>query len=129
MSSTSNGRYPRSDCIKCSSRIRTASRSSSISRHPKSRQCRPPPLLELPLADEAVIQREATTLTPDDALARARAMVPDLKARAPIADSLRRCPDESVRELNDSGLMRVLQPRRVGGSELPWVALIDIGST
>ena len=55
-------------------------------------------------------------------------MTPQLKARAANADSLRRCPDQSVRELNDSGLMRLLQPRRVGGSELPWVALIDIGS-
>ena len=81
------------------------------------------------MADEVVVQREPITLTPDEALSRARAMVPQLKARAPIADSLRRCPDESVRELNDCGLMRVLQPRRVGGSELPWVALIDIGST
>jgi 3-hydroxy-9,10-secoandrosta-1,3,5(10)-triene-9,17-dione monooxygenase len=80
------------------------------------------------LADEVVVRHAAITLTPDEALSSARAMVPHLKARASLADSLRRCPDESVRELNESGLMRVLQPRRVGGSELPWVALIDIGS-
>ena len=55
-------------------------------------------------------------------------MVPRLKARASLADTLRRCPDDSVRELSESGLMRLLQPRRVGGSELPWVALIDVGS-
>ena len=55
-------------------------------------------------------------------------MVPRLKERAQLADDLRRCPDESIRELNESGLMRVLQPRRMGGSELPWVALIDVGS-
>src|SRR5947207_15295921 len=110
MSSTSNGRYPRSDCIKCSSRIRTASRSSSISRHPKCRQCRTPPLLEPPLADEVVVQREPITLTPDEALSRARSMVPQLKARAPIADSLRRCHDESVLELDMCGLMRVALP-------------------
>jgi len=67
-------------------------------------------------------------LTPDEALTRARVMVPRLKERAQLADDLRRCPDESIRELNESGLMRVLQPRRVGGSELPWVALIDVGS-
>ncbi len=80
------------------------------------------------MADEVVVTSATITLTPDEALSCARAMVPRLKARASNADSLRRCPDESVRELNDSGLMRVLQPRRVGGSELPWVALIDIGS-
>ena len=55
-------------------------------------------------------------------------MVPRLRERASLADELRCCPEESIRELNESGLTRVLQPRRVGGSELPWVALIDIGS-
>jgi 3-hydroxy-9,10-secoandrosta-1,3,5(10)-triene-9,17-dione monooxygenase len=54
--------------------------------------------------------------------------VPKLKARAAHAEELRRSPDESVRELNDSGLMRLLQPRRVGGSEAPWVAMIDVSS-
>lgn len=55
-------------------------------------------------------------------------MVPRLKERASAADELRRCPDETIRELNESGLTRVLQPRRVGGSELPWVVLIDVGA-
>jgi 3-hydroxy-9,10-secoandrosta-1,3,5(10)-triene-9,17-dione monooxygenase len=54
--------------------------------------------------------------------------VPRLKERARLADELRRCPDESIRELHAAGLMRVLQPRRVGGSELAWVVLIDVGS-
>jgi 3-hydroxy-9,10-secoandrosta-1,3,5(10)-triene-9,17-dione monooxygenase len=80
------------------------------------------------LSAEVVARTAAPVLTPDEALTRARAMVPRLKERAPLADDLRRCPDESIRELNESGLMRVLQPRRVGGSELPWVALIDVGS-
>jgi 3-hydroxy-9,10-secoandrosta-1,3,5(10)-triene-9,17-dione monooxygenase len=80
------------------------------------------------LSAEVVASTAAPVLTHDEALSRARAMVPRLKERAPLADSLRRCPDESVRELSESGLMRLLQPRRVGGSELPWVALIDIGS-
>src|SRR5437870_2152224 len=55
-------------------------------------------------------------------------MVPRLKERASLADELRRCPDETLRELRESGLMRILQPRRVGGSELDWVLLIDIGA-
>lgn len=70
----------------------------------------------------------APMLTLDEAVSRARAMVPRLKERAPAADELRRCPDESIRELTQSGLTRVLQPQRVGGSELPWVVLIDVGS-
>ena len=70
----------------------------------------------------------AQALTLEEALARARELVPRLRARAANAEELRRCPDETVRELNDSGLMRLLQPRRVGGSEADWVALIDVSS-
>jgi len=80
------------------------------------------------LSAEVAARTAAPVLTPDGAVLLARAMVPRLKQRASLADDLRRCPDESIRELNESGLMRVLQPRRVGGSELPWVALIDVGS-
>ena len=67
-------------------------------------------------------------LTLDEARARARELVPALRARAALADELRRSPDESVRELHAAGLMRLMQPRRVGGSECDWVAMIDVSS-
>jgi 3-hydroxy-9,10-secoandrosta-1,3,5(10)-triene-9,17-dione monooxygenase len=70
----------------------------------------------------------APVLTLDESLARARLLVPKLKERAARAEELRRCPDESVQELNESGLMRLLQPRRVGGSECDWVSMIDVSS-
>jgi 3-hydroxy-9,10-secoandrosta-1,3,5(10)-triene-9,17-dione monooxygenase len=70
----------------------------------------------------------ARAITYEEALASVRALAPKLRARATLADSSRRIPDETIAELHATGLMRVLQPRRVGGSELPWVALIDIGS-
>jgi 3-hydroxy-9,10-secoandrosta-1,3,5(10)-triene-9,17-dione monooxygenase len=70
----------------------------------------------------------APVLTYDQALTSVRALAPKLNARATIAERTRRIPDETLAELHASGLMRVLQPRRVGGSELPWVSLIDIGS-
>jgi 3-hydroxy-9,10-secoandrosta-1,3,5(10)-triene-9,17-dione monooxygenase len=70
----------------------------------------------------------APVITYEQALASVRALVPRLKERAALAESSRRIPDETLRELHASGLMRVLQPKRVGGSELPWVSLIDIGS-
>ena len=54
--------------------------------------------------------------------------MPALAKRAALAEELRRCPKESLRELAESGLMRVFQPRRVGGSELDCVVLIDVGS-
>jgi len=70
----------------------------------------------------------STPLTLEQALASVRALVPKLKARAAVAEASRRIPDETLLELCASGLMRVIQPRRVGGSELPWVSLVDIGS-
>jgi len=67
-------------------------------------------------------------LTLEQALATVRTLAPKLKARAADAEASRRIPDETLRELCACRLMRVIQPRRVGGSELPWVSLIDIGS-
>ncbi|QPF83055.1 acyl-CoA dehydrogenase family protein [Bradyrhizobium genosp. L] len=58
-------------------------------------------------------------------VARARALVPALRERAPRTEELRRLPPETERDLQDSGLFRILQPRRVGGSELDYVALVD----
>ncbi|MGY3488891.1 3-hydroxy-9,10-secoandrosta-1,3,5(10)-triene-9,17-dione monooxygenase [Bradyrhizobium sp. USDA 4011] len=58
-------------------------------------------------------------------VARARALVPALRERASQTEELRRLPPETERDLHDSGLFRILQPRRVGGSELDYVALVD----
>jgi 3-hydroxy-9,10-secoandrosta-1,3,5(10)-triene-9,17-dione monooxygenase len=60
--------------------------------------------------------------------ARARALVPSLRARATEAEALRRIPDESIADLHQSGLFRMLQPKRVGGSELPYRALVELGA-
>jgi 3-hydroxy-9,10-secoandrosta-1,3,5(10)-triene-9,17-dione monooxygenase len=60
--------------------------------------------------------------------ARAEALVPTLRARARSAEALRRVPDETIAELHASGLFRMLQPRRVGGSELPFRALVELGA-
>lgn len=58
-------------------------------------------------------------------VARARALIPRLRERAPKTEELRRLPPETERELHEAGLFRILQPKRVGGSELDYVALID----
>src|ERR1700745_3122051 len=55
----------------------------------------------------------------EDLLARAGALVPVLRERAPRAEELRRLPDETIADLHASGLFRMLQPARVGGSDLP----------
>lgn len=58
-------------------------------------------------------------------VARARALIPELRDRAPRTEELRRLPPETERDLHDTGLFRILQPKRVGGSELDYVALVD----
>src|SRR5260370_25585751 len=62
----------------------------------------------------------------EELLARAEALIPVLRERAPRAEQLRRLPDETIADLHSSGLFRVLQPTRVGGSELPYRALYDL---
>src|ERR1700676_4564296 len=61
-------------------------------------------------------------------LARAEALIPVLRERAPRAEELRRLPDETIADLHASDLFRVLQPKRVGGSELPFRALVELVS-
>jgi 3-hydroxy-9,10-secoandrosta-1,3,5(10)-triene-9,17-dione monooxygenase len=58
-------------------------------------------------------------------LGRARALVPRLRDRASKTENLRRLPPETERELHESGLFRIVQPKRVGGFELDYVALVD----
>ncbi|MCC8936600.1 MULTISPECIES: acyl-CoA dehydrogenase family protein [Bradyrhizobium] len=58
-------------------------------------------------------------------IARAWALVPVLRERASRTEDLRRLPPETERDLHDAGLFRILQPRRVGGSELDYIALVD----
>src|SRR5262245_66366473 len=62
----------------------------------------------------------------EELLARAEALVPVLRERAPRAEQLRHLPDETIAELHASGLFRMLQPARVGGSELPYRALFEL---
>jgi len=56
---------------------------------------------------------------------RAKALIPQLRGRAAHTEELRRLPLETERDLHDAGLFRIVQPRRVGGSEFDYVALVD----
>ena len=58
-------------------------------------------------------------------IARARALVPRLRERAGLCESLRRLPDESERDLHASGLFRMVQPRRVGGAKLDLAVMVE----
>src|ERR1700758_742620 len=56
---------------------------------------------------------------------RAKALIPQLRDRAARTEELRRLPPETERDLHEAGLFRIVQPKRVGGSELDYVALVD----
>jgi 3-hydroxy-9,10-secoandrosta-1,3,5(10)-triene-9,17-dione monooxygenase len=58
-------------------------------------------------------------------ISRAKGLIPRWRERASRTEELRRLPPETERELHESGLFRIVQPKRVGGSEFDYVALVD----
>src|SRR5437763_16937210 len=74
---------------------------------------------------EAKTDQRAASPRLEELLARAEALIPVLRERAPRAEHLRRLPDEAIADLHSSGLFRMLQPARVGASELPYRALYE----
>jgi alkylation response protein AidB-like acyl-CoA dehydrogenase len=62
--------------------------------------------------------------TQGEALDRARALLPRIRARARQVDSDRLVPVETIRELIEAGLFGVVMPRALGGSELGFETLV-----
>ena len=75
---------------------------------------------------EAKTHQRAAAPRFEELVARAEALIPVLRERAPRAEQLRRLPDETIADLHASGLFRMLQPARVGGSELPFRAICEL---
>jgi 3-hydroxy-9,10-secoandrosta-1,3,5(10)-triene-9,17-dione monooxygenase len=81
--------------------------------------------------------RMATDLQPELNMARAsseafapiaervRRLMPSLRDRAERTEELRQLPPETEQDLHDAQVFRILQPKRVGGLELDYVALVD----
>jgi len=59
---------------------------------------------------------------------RAEQLLPVLRERAAKSEELRRIPDETLRDFHDAQLFRIHQPRRVGGAELEFVAVVTFGA-
>ena len=70
--------------------------------------------------------RRFTEVTYDEAMRRAAALVPTLRARADRAETARQMEKETLDDLHQAGLFRFHQPKRWGGMELPFVAMFDV---
>jgi len=64
----------------------------------------------------------------DELWGRAEQLLPALRERAARCEELRRLPDATLRDFHDAGLFRMQQPRRVGGSELEFAAVVNFGA-
>lgn len=62
----------------------------------------------------------------EELLARARALIPRLRARAAAAEAARRIPDETIADMQEAGFFRILQPKRWGGFEMDPQAFFDV---
>ena len=71
---------------------------------------------------------DAETLTPQELLARAAALVPVLKERAARTEELRRVPAETVDDLLSLGLYRIGVPKRFGGLDVDYVLALDVAA-
>jgi 3-hydroxy-9,10-secoandrosta-1,3,5(10)-triene-9,17-dione monooxygenase len=64
----------------------------------------------------------------DELWGRAEALLPVLRERAPKSEQLRRIPDETLRDFHAAELFRIHQPKRVGGAELEFAAVVTFGA-
>jgi 3-hydroxy-9,10-secoandrosta-1,3,5(10)-triene-9,17-dione monooxygenase len=67
-------------------------------------------------------------LTGTDLWQKAEALLPKLRERAKHCEELRRLPDETLRDFHDAQLFRIHQPKRVGGAELEFAAVVTYGA-
>ena len=63
-----------------------------------------------------------------EALDRATRLAPVIAGRALDTERARRLPAETLSELHEAGLFRLLQPARIGGAELDIAALVEVSA-
>lgn len=62
----------------------------------------------------------------NEVLERVREVLPSIAERASWADEHRVVPEESIRQLVDAGVFRMLQPKRYGGAEVNPVLFYEV---
>jgi len=70
--------------------------------------------------------RTFATVGFDEAVGRARELVPALRERAARAEAARVMLPETEADLHRTGLFRFVQPKRYGGMELDYVSVLDV---
>jgi alkylation response protein AidB-like acyl-CoA dehydrogenase len=76
------------------------------------------------LVDAAL--REPTQLKPDDILANAEALVPEIRRRSDEISELRQLPSDLVEALREAGVFRMAVPSARGGPEMHPRAQMDV---
>jgi 3-hydroxy-9,10-secoandrosta-1,3,5(10)-triene-9,17-dione monooxygenase len=71
-------------------------------------------------------RRDFSGIGYDEAMRRAREIVPTLRERAQASEDARVLTRANEQLLHETGLFRFHQPKVFGGMELPFVALVDI---
>jgi 3-hydroxy-9,10-secoandrosta-1,3,5(10)-triene-9,17-dione monooxygenase len=74
------------------------------------------------------VRRDFAAIGYDEAIRRARDIVPILRERAQAAEDARMLIRENEQLLHETGLFRFHQPKAFGGMELEFVALVDIAA-
>ena len=72
------------------------------------------------------LRRDFSDVDYDQAMRRAREIVPVLRERAQRSEDARALIRENEQLLHETGLFRFHQPKAFGGMELPFVAVVDI---
>lgn len=72
------------------------------------------------------VRRDFSSVDYDEAMRRARDIVPTLRERAQTAEEARVLTRENEQLLHETGLFRFHQPKAFGGMALPFVAIVDI---
>src|SRR5512132_495317 len=72
------------------------------------------------------VRRDFSGVDYDEAIRRAREIVPILRERAQRAEDARMLIRENEQLLHESGLFRFHQPKAFGGMELAFVAVVDL---
>ncbi len=77
----------------------------------------------------AALHRAASPPSPEELIARARALVPEIRARAEETERNRRISPEIIAKVRAAELLRTTRPREFGGFEYDAVIALEIALT